>query len=295
MRYLRAAAVAGLVCVSAQAALVDDVRLLMRDRGLPAAESAVRAAQAQNGGTPEVAAAISWLARGALAAKQWTKADSYAAETRTVALRALGMRRLDSDPWLPTAVGAAIEVHAGVLASQGRRAEAVAYLQDQLKTWGATSLRERIQKNINLLGLEGKPAPPLAGVNLTGLKGRPVLLFFWAHWCPDCKAEAPIVAAAEKRFPSLAVVGPTRLYGYAAGGDPAPPDAEKKYIEEIRKKYYASLATMPAPINSANFETYGASTTPTMVLLDRAGNVRMYHPGAVPQDELFARIQALVQ
>jgi thiol-disulfide isomerase/thioredoxin len=214
-----------------------------------------------------------------------------------MALRVLGIRRIDSDPWLPMAVAAAIEVHSRVLAAQGQTSEAVTYLQEQLRTWGATSLHERIQKNINLLSLEGKPAPALEGVNLGALKGHPVLLFFWAHWCPDCKADVPIIAAVEKRFApqGLALIGPTRLYGYVAGGDPAPPSVEVPYIEQVRQHYYAPLAKMPAPLSAANFAAYGASTTPTIVLTDRAGVVRFYHPGAVTEAELTARVQAVLR
>jgi thiol-disulfide isomerase/thioredoxin len=281
----------------AWASVADDAQALIATHQLPLALQEVRAAQAKQGATAELAAAVSWLARGELQEKQLAQADSYATEARTMALRVLGIRNLDSDPWLPTALGAAIEVHSQVLAARGRKAEALAFLHQELNSWGHSSLGERIQKNINLLNLEGKPAPPLDGFNLGSLKGRPVILFFWAHWCPDCKADAPIIADVQKRFASqgLTVVGPTRLYGYAAGGDPANPAAEKQYIEQIRRHYYAALEGMPTPISAANFDAYGASTTPTLVLLDRAGIVRLYHPGAMTEEELNSGVRALLR
>jgi len=294
---LRAAALIVLATAPVWGSLEEDVHALVVHGDLPGAEREVLAAQSKLGGTAEFAAALSWLARGALAARQIDKADAYATQTRALALRLLGIRRIDSDPWLPTAVGASIEVHAEILAARGQTAEAIVFLEEQLKAWGGTSLHERIRKNINLLSLEGKPAPPLEGINLAALKGRPVLLFFWAHWCPDCKADMPIIAAVEKRFrpQGLALVGPTRLYGYAQGGEPASPAAEKQYIEQVRRQYYAPLASMPAPLSASNFDAYGASTTPTLVLVDRAGIVRFYHPGAVTEPELTARIQSLLR
>jgi thioredoxin-related protein len=54
------------------------------------------------------------------------------------------------------------------------------------------------------------------------------------------------------------------------------------------------LLDMPVPISKYNFDTYGASTTPTLVLLDRAGKVAMYHPGALPYDQLKAEIEKVV-
>jgi thiol-disulfide isomerase/thioredoxin len=286
-----------LVGVAAGASLVTDVQALVTARQLPLAVNEVRALQTKSAASSELAAAISWLGRGSLNDRQFAQADAYASESRAMALRLLGIRNLDSDPWLPTALGASIEVHAGVLAAQGKTNEALAFLRQESKAWGMTSILERIQKNINLLTLQGKPAPPLEGFNLASLKGHPVVLFFWAHWCPDCKAEAPILAAIRNHFApqGLAVVGPTRLYGYAAGGEPAAPAAEKQYIEQIRQRFYAPLDGMATPISTANFQAYGASTTPTLVLVDRAGIVRDYHPGAMSGQELVAKVQELLR
>jgi thioredoxin-related protein len=52
---------------------------------------------------------------------------------------------------------------------------------------------------------------------------------------------------------------------------------------------------MPVPISKYDFDTYGASTTPTLVLLDRTGKVTMYHPGALPYAELKAEIEKVVR
>jgi thiol-disulfide isomerase/thioredoxin len=124
-----------------------------------------------------------------------------------------------------------------------------------------------------------------------------VLLFFWAHWCPDCKAEAPVLASLKNTYgpKGLVLVGPTRLYGYVAGGEEAAPATEKQYIDQVRRRYYAALADMPAPLGAANFLTYGASTTPTLILIDAAGVVRFYHPGAASEPELSGRIQAILR
>ena len=289
---------------AAQVSLVNNVRALIGLHNLVAADREVRTYQSRIGATPELAAAMSWLARGALEARRFDQADAYATEARNLALGFLKNRKLDQDPWLPTALGASIEVHAQAMAARGERPEAVVFLREQLKLFGSTSLAERIRKNINLLNLEGKPAPALEAPewlgpkppSLASLRGHPVLLFFWAHWCPDCKAEVPILANLRKAFASqgLVLIGPTRYYGYVAGGADAPPAVEKQYIEQVRNQFYAPLSDMPVPLSTANLLTYGASTTPTLVLVDGAGLVRYYHPGAASEAELTARIRAIL-
>jgi thiol-disulfide isomerase/thioredoxin len=293
-----------LLMLTLLASVVDDVRTLIARNDLARAETVANSYRARSGGTSELAAALSWLARANLAAKHYDQADRLAGEAAQMSEALLRTRKLDADPWLPTAVGAAIEVHAQSLGARGERAEAVQYLNEQLARYRTTSIAERIRKNINLLSLEGKRAPALEVQEhfgpqpkpLAALRGHPVLLFFWAHWCPDCKAMAPDLAALIAKYSprGLVAVAPTRLYGYVGGGDPAPPEVERQYIGRVRNQFYAPLAAVPVPLSSANFLAYGASTTPTLVLIDAAGIVRYYHPGAASPAELAGRIEKLL-
>jgi thiol-disulfide isomerase/thioredoxin len=206
---------------------------------------------------------------------------------------------------LPIALGAAYEVQSQALAAQGQRTQAVAVLRTALQTYGKTSIQARLQKNLNLLSLQGRMAPALKSDESLGaklppaaeLKGEPVLLFFWAHWCGDCKAEAPIITQLRSEYApkGLRVIGPTRYYGYTAQIEHASASDELQYIDAVRHRFYGGLLDMPVPISKYNFDTYGASTTPTLVLLDRAGKVAWYHPGAVPYAELRGEIEKVVR
>ena len=268
------------------------------------AEAQVQAYRARNGVNPQVLQFMSEIARAKLALGQVEAAKSYARETEQLCRQELAHRALDAEPQLPLALGASIEVQAQAMAESGQRGAALALLRQALREYGNSSLQARLQKNLNLLTLEGRPAPPLVESQylgpkpppLSALRGRHVLLFFWAHWCSDCKHEEPIISRLENEYRSkgLALLMPTQRYGYAAYGEPASPQAELQYIDSVRRQYYADLSSMPAPVSKLNFDRYGASTTPTLVLINRRGVVAMYHPGVLSYDELRAEIEKVL-
>jgi len=288
----------------AWAGIVDNVRIALMQNNFSAAEAELNAYRNQRGVDPEYLDAYSWLARAALDQRQYDQAAAYAKQTKALALEQLKQRPLDAEPHLPLALGAALEVQADLLVARGQRTQAIALLQSAMRTYGNTSIHERLQKNLNLISFQGRQAPPLNADQYLGAtmaspdqwRGSPTLLFFWAHWCSDCKAEAPIIAQLRSEFAAkgLKVIGPTRLYGYTAQDPQAPPSEEVQYIEAVRRRFYTGLLDMPVPVNKANFATYGASTTPTLVLVDRAGKVAWYHPGAVPYAELREQIEKVV-
>jgi len=286
------------LAASASAGVIQSVRAALAKGSEAGAVQELRAYRTSQGVTAELLEAESWVARAEFTSRRYPQAMQFAQDVYDLSLQELKKRPLDREPHLPMALGAAIEVQAGSMAAQGRRSEAVAYLQQAVRQFAATSIRTRIQKNLLLLTLEGKPAPALDGVVLP--KGKPALIFFWAHWCPDCKAEAPILMRIRAEYgpKGLAFIAPTQKYGYVAGGADATPAVELTYIEQIRRKFYAGLmegpARAPSPVNEANFVRYGASTTPTLVLVDRTGIVRVYHPGAMTYAELQQALQRVM-
>ncbi len=289
----------------AMAGVITDVQSAIARNEFQSANAMLADYKAQHGVDPEYLEALSWMGRGELAAGNLKQAYSFGEQTQRLTLQALKTGKLDDNPHMAIALGAAFEVQAQALSKQNQTEKAVMLLRSALKAYGNTSIRARIQKNLNLLTLIGKPAPALVTreylgakpSSLADLKGSVVLLFFWAHWCGDCKAEAPVIARVRSEFGNqgFTVVAPTQRYGYAGAQEDVSPEQETQYIEAVRQRYYGQLSGVAVPISKQNLDLYGVSTTPTIVLLARNGNVALYHPGAIAYGELRPEIEKLLK
>ena len=284
--------------------IVQQVRAAIDAGDMAKAEKLVLGDIADGGTTPIAVEAFSWLGRGYLGLKKYDEAVKYAQRTYTIVEEQLKTRGLDDEPRLPTALGASIEVQAQVMAAQGDRSEAIIFLRKEMERYKDSSMTARLTKNVNMIGLEGQPAFAINAtdwftaqkVSMADLKGKPVLLWMWAHWCSDCKIFGPILEAARKKYAAsgLTVVAVTQPFGYVAKKKPAEWDEERAYTLQVRDEFYPWLKDVPMPVSKDLYSAYGVSTSPTIVFVDRAGNVANYHPGRLTTEELDAVLTTLV-
>ena len=250
--------------------------------------------------------AMSWVGRAGAIAGDWNLAADYSERTLEGCELLLESRDLDVNPNGPLSIatGAAIETLGKFYDAMGDRGQAVRFLRERLQDYANTSIETRLNKNLLLLDLAGKPMPPLDTSAWLGqqrfeagdLSGKVALFFFWAHWCEDCEAQKPVLLRMQRRFggEGFRVVAPTRLYGYVKRGDGASPDVERAHIEGEQVAKHPLLASVPVPISGKNFVAFGVSTTPTLVLVDRTGVVQLYHPGLMEEAALAERIEDLL-
>ena len=293
MKRIRAAAATLLLLVSTELSAADLVRLVrfkLSAGDLASGEAAAEDYRRTTGVDPEYLDAVGWLARGAQILGQREKAAGYAAEVR----KAIPVE----DPALLVPFGAAIEVEGRLRLGADGRGAALRYWEAELAGAKDPSLRSRIRKNMNLVSLEGERAPEIGGTGprLASFAGRPVLVFFWAAWCGDCKAESAKLARLYARYApkGLGVVAPTRLYGPGPDHKDGTPEQESAQIERTWAEIYPGLAAVPRPVDTETMVRYGVSATPTYALVDARGIVRLYAPTRLTEADLSRRIESLL-
>jgi thiol-disulfide isomerase/thioredoxin len=280
---------------SSQAAdLVRVVRLKLAAGDLATGMAAAEDYKKDKGIDGEYLDAVGWLARGAEMQRRTEVAKELVAELHRE------IPKESAELLVP--YGAAIEVESKLIAAQSGRGSAVRYLENELARAEAPALRSRLRKNINLLTIEGHPAPALTGSDFVGrvpsldsLKGKPVVLFFFAQGCGDCKAQAPSLQRVWEKYRSKDVnlIAVTRYYG-SLDDKPATPAEEKARVEKVWGEIYPALKDVPVLIDTETMVRYGASATPTFALIDRKGVVRLYTPTRLSEAELSRRIDELL-
>lgn len=128
-------------------------------------------------------------------------------------------------------------------------------------------------------------APSFAGGDLTlsDFRGKPVVLNFWASWCPPCRAEASDLQRVSQAYRSRDVVF------VGVNVQDSEPDA-RVYLRDFGVTY-PNVRDTTDEISVA----YGTTGLPTTFFVDREGHVGDLWVGPLTEQQLVARVEELLQ
>ncbi len=115
-------------------------------------------------------------------------------------------------------------------------------------------------------------------VTLDQYRGKPLVLNFWATWCPPCQVELPALSAYAKANPDVAVVG--------VAVDSGASDHMPRLRTELGIEYEVYAA------NGSILRDYGVRGLPTTVVVGSDGNVAGTWTGAITEEHLAELVSA---
>ena len=179
--------------------------------------------------------------------------------------------------------------------------DAIAKLKEKGET---TSSLEYSLKKLNLIGTT---APPLEAkywlnspaLNVNRLRGKILIIDFFAPWCGPCRAVIPHLVKLHDKYKTkdIIIIGYTRLYGTYRDDirkvENVSPDEEVKLIDEFLKrfkiKYPVAVAT-----DKTVFEAYGVRGIPTIFIIDKDGKIYDFKVGSGNEKVMEDKVKKLL-
>jgi len=144
-------------------------------------------------------------------------------------------------------------------------------------------------KNSGAQPREGKPAPNFAfrypdgtTYTLADFKGRPVIVNFWATWCPPCRREMPgLVKAYEAHKDEGLMILEVDV------AEPA--EAVAQFVQEYNM-------TMPVILDQRQEVTrlYRTDSFPTSFFIDKDGIIQLRWVGYLPEEQLALNLKKIM-
>jgi thiol-disulfide isomerase/thioredoxin len=129
--------------------------------------------------------------------------------------------------------------------------------------------------------------PVLTGgrVQLSKLRGQPVIVSFWATWCPPCRTEFPELVRLHQAY------GPAglRVLGVNARDQERNTKNIKQFVDEFGAAFPVALDQ-----RGKARSTYRIVGHPTTVFIDAAGTIKQIHRGPINGEELDRGVAAIL-
>ena len=133
----------------------------------------------------------------------------------------------------------------------------------------------------------GASAPTFAAQTLDGkvihlkdFRGKPVVLNFWATWCPPCRAEMPMLQQYYLKH--------QQDYVMLAVNDAEPPSQVADFIKQKGFTFTVLLDPQQALVRMYRIQGF-----PTTFFIDKEGVIRYMHVGMLQEGDLRAGLQSI--
>jgi peroxiredoxin len=123
---------------------------------------------------------------------------------------------------------------------------------------------------------------------LSELRGHPVVVTFWATWCPSCRTEFPDLVKVQAAYAS------SDLRVLAINGiDQEHSRNGTKHVEQFIEEF---SVTFPVALDKRSrvLNAYGILTLPTMLFIDSGGVVRAISAGPTSREALDRGIATII-
>lgn len=159
--------------------------------------------------------------------------------------------------------------------------------------WSRLATAQHIISGAATVPLVGHPAPDFTltpwnsssgqSIHLSSLKGKPVVLNFWASWCDPCNEETPLLQTTWQQYQADGVVFIGIDY-----------QDQQPAAEQFLQKYHVTYLAGPDTSGRISVD-FGVSNVPTTVFIDRSGVVASLHLGEIDAKTLQNEIQQLLK
>lgn len=197
---------------------------------------------------------------------------------------------------------------ASAAGDKGDREKAKQLLEKAVATASDPRQKKSLEAELNQLELLGKPAPALiaetwfntAPISPRNLTGKVVLIDFWATWCAPCRTVIPRLSRIHEEYKDkgLVIIGLTKLYGNYTDDTGAEGAVDRTRELELIKAFserHKIAYSVAVSDEGTNAEAYGVNAIPTLVLVDKKGNIAHIHVGAGMEQAIKDKITKLLE